>query len=113
MQCPKCQTSLTETDIICSNCGNKIFMNSVSTHQESPLEKKSRAKLILIFGILSVVIFGPLLGIPALIIGSSELKKIDNGIVSPSDKGLIKAGIILGVIGTILGILAVVLQLWF
>ena len=53
----------------------------------------------MILGILSLTGFGPILGIPAIILGIVGLKK------SPGDRGLSWAGIITGAISTIVATL--------
>lgn len=57
--------------------------------------------LILVLGILSIVVCGPL-GIAAWIMGNNALKELDQGFGDPSSRGLIVAGRILGIIGVVL-----------
>lgn len=66
--------------------------------------KSANGTLILILGILSWVLLGPLAGIPAWIMGNSAMKEIDSGQADPSERGLVQAGKILGMISTILWI---------
>lgn len=61
-----------------------------------------RGGLILALGILSFVIAGILTGIPAWVMGSGDLKKMDAGTMDPQGRGLTQAGRILGMICTIL-----------
>ncbi len=63
--------------------------------------KPHRGTLILVLGILSLVVCGPL-GIFAWIMGSSDLKEMDAGIMDPSGRGNTQAGKICGMITTIL-----------
>lgn len=65
-----------------------------------------RGGLILTFGILGFVCCG-LLGIPAWIMGSADLKEIQSGRMDPTGHGLTQAGMILGIITTIIAILQV------
>jgi hypothetical protein len=60
-----------------------------------------RGGLILALGILSFVIAGILTGIPAWVMGSGDLKKMDAGIMDPQGRGLTQAGRILGMVCTI------------
>lgn len=85
-------------------------MSTIVHNQEA-----GRGTLILILGILSIVFLGPFGGIPAWIMGKRDLKKIEAGLISQSEKSTTKTGMILGIIGTflvfgaiLLGILTVV-----
>jgi uncharacterized membrane protein len=62
------------------------------------------ATLILILGILSIVCL-PILGPVAWIMGNNALKELDQGFGDPNARGLVVAGRILGIIGTVLLIL--------
>jgi len=68
--------------------------------------KPHRGTLILVFGILGLVICGPL-GIAAWVMGNSDLRAMDAGTMDPSGRGTTQAGKICGMIATILMILAV------
>jgi hypothetical protein len=57
---------------------------------------------------VSLVFLGPILGIPAWVMGHGDLKKIRQGLVDPSEKNLTLVGMILGIMGTLL-ILAIIL----
>lgn len=57
----------------------------------------SNATLILVLGILSIVICAPL-GIAAWIMGNNALAEIDRGEGDPSQRGIISAGRICGII---------------
>jgi hypothetical protein len=63
--------------------------------------KPHRATLILVLGILSIVVCGPL-GIAAWIMGNADLKEMDAGTMDASGRGNTNAGRICGIIGTIL-----------
>lgn len=73
--------------------------------------KSANGVLILILGVLSLVGFGCVTGIPAWIMGNIALKEIDSGMADPNERGLVQAGRILGMIATILAILAVCIWL--
>ena len=70
--------------------------------------KPHRGTLILVLGILSLVVCGPL-GIAAWIMGSSDLKEMDAGTMDPSGRGQTQGGKICGMIACILMILGFVL----
>jgi hypothetical protein len=61
-----------------------------------------RGTLILILGIVSLTCFGPLTGIPAWVLGNTDLKKIKFNRIAPSEQSNTRAGKILGIIGTFL-----------
>ena len=66
--------------------------------------QESRATMILVFGILSIVVcqfFGPF----AWSMGSEDLRKMDQGIMNPRERGSVVAGRICGIIGTALMII--------
>ena len=62
----------------------------------------------MILGIVSLVFLGPILGIPAWVMGHGDLKKIREGFIDPSEKSFTQVGMILGMIATLL-ILAIIL----
>jgi len=66
--------------------------------------KPHRGGLILTFGVLGFVCCG-IFGIPAWIMGSADLKEIQAGRMDPAGQGLTQAGMILGIITTIIAIL--------
>jgi hypothetical protein len=72
--------------------------------------KPHRGTLILVFGILGLVICGPL-GIAAWIMGNGDLKEMDAGLMDPSGRGLTTGGRICGIIATILMILGVLIMI--
>jgi len=63
----------------------------------------------LVLGILSLVCCGFFAGIPAIILGKSELKAIDAGQVHESNRMMAKVGMILGIVGTILYLLGLLI----
>jgi hypothetical protein len=74
--------------------------------------KPHRGTLILVLGILSIVLCGPL-GIAAWIMGNGDLKEIDAGAMDPSGRSNTNAGRICGIIGTILMVLQVLAAIAF
>ena len=79
-----------------------------TTHETAPggLEPH-RGTLILVFGILSLTLCTIFTGIPAWIMGKSDLEKIKGGMMDPEGEGTTKAGMICGIISTILGLLCI------
>jgi hypothetical protein len=69
--------------------------------------KPHRGTLILVLGILGLVLCG-FLGIPAWIMGNSDLREMDAGRMDPSGRGNTNAGRICGMIATILTILGII-----
>jgi uncharacterized protein DUF4190 len=65
----------------------------------------TKAVIALVLGILSLVCCGFFSGIPAIFVGRSELKDIDEGRSIEANRTLAKLGFILGLIGTILSCL--------
>lgn len=76
--------------------------------QEPTQTASTRATAALILGILSLICMGFLAGIPAIILGSMELKAIKAGLAPAAGEGMAKVGYILGIVGTILTCLAMV-----
>ena len=64
-----------------------------------------RGTLILVLGILSLTMCSIFTGIPAWIMGKGDLKKIGAGVMDPEGGGMSKAGMICGIIATILGVI--------
>jgi hypothetical protein len=67
----------------------------------SPNLQSNHADLVLLLGIVSLFMCGPL-GVIAWITGSSDLRKIRNGVMSPRKIGTLKVGKALGMVGTCL-----------
>ncbi|MCE9625686.1 MAG: DUF4190 domain-containing protein [Deltaproteobacteria bacterium] len=71
----------------------------------APAQNNTKATIALVLGILSLVCCGFFAGIPALILGRSECKAIDEGRSPESNRTIAKLGWILGLVGTILSVL--------
>lgn len=70
--------------------------------------EQSQATTILVLGILSIICCGPL-GIAAWVMGNNELAAIDAGRRSPDGRSTANAGRIMGIIGTVLIALGILL----
>ena len=84
--CPQCGKVLEETWNACPSCGRSLTLKQQS-------DGRTWSILSIVFGIISLLIFGIPLGIAAVICGSVAVSKND-------DLGII--GIIIGVIGALL-----------
>lgn len=79
--------------------------------QSSPVLRPHRGGAVLALGICSLAFglgcggVGLVLGIIAWVMGKNDLAAIDAGLMDPSGRGLCQAGMICGIIGTILGAL--------
>ncbi|KAB2842341.1 DUF4190 domain-containing protein, partial [bacterium] len=65
-------------------------------------KNNTKAIMALVLGILSLLCCGFFAGIPAIIVGRSEVKAIDEGRGDPANRNLAQIGWILGLVGTIL-----------
>jgi len=71
-----------------------------------------RAQLALVFGILSFLCFGPLAGIPALVLAFEEQRAIEKGEAPVAEKKVVKVASILGVVGMAFWFLLVIGLSW-
>ncbi len=72
--------------------------------------KPHRGTLILVLGILGLVVCSPL-AIVAWILGSADLKEMDAGTMDPAGRSNTNVGKILGIVGTVLIIIDVVVAI--
>jgi hypothetical protein len=80
--------------------------------QGSGAHAPHRGVLVLVLGILSIV-FCQILGPFAWLMGKGDLAKINSGQMDPAGRDLTKAGMICGIIGSVLFVLGLVLAvLW-
>ncbi len=99
MFCQKCGVELNDDVNFCPKCGNKTDSKEETANTYSQYQETGRGSLILILGVFSFL-FGLFLGIPAWIMGSGDLKKIQAGIIPTSEKTKTKVGMILGILNT-------------
>ena len=69
-----------------------------------------RAVLVFVLGLLSIVMC-QILGPFAWLMGKKDMAKIESGAMDPSGKGLTQAGMICGIVGTVLLCLSLALTL--
>lgn len=74
-----------------------------------PPKTSGKATTSLVLGIVSMVCFGFLTGIPAIVVGIRARKEIRQSQGRTSGDGLALGGIITGIIGTLLGLVVVAL----
>ncbi len=63
----------------------------------------------LVLGIVGCCFLGPLTGIPAAIVGGLAMKKIKNEPTVYGGNGMALAGLILGILATVIGIITIIL----
>lgn len=73
----------------------------------APAPNHPRATWVLVLGILSIPCCGLFTGIPAIIMGRSALSEIDAAPGQYGGRGLVNAGYICGIIGTVLSVLGI------
>ncbi len=106
MYCTHCGHPATEAETFCTSCGTVLASAPdtktpvTGTSPATGLREQGRGIMIFIFGLLSIVSFGPFLGIPAWIMGKKDLKKISAGLIESSEYSMTKTGMILGIVGT-------------
>jgi len=76
-----------------------------------PPTTSGKAIAALVCGILSLMGCSFFTGIPAIIIGKMEMRNIDQGLSPESNRNLAKIGLILGIVGTAISCLFVLLWL--
>lgn len=75
------------------------------------MQAPHRGAAILTLGILGIcVIF--VCGIIAWVLGRADLKAMAEGRMDPRGEGLTRAGVICGIVGTCLGVVAIVFVVW-
>jgi hypothetical protein len=72
-----------------------------------------RGVIILVLGILSLFFCGIVLGPIAWIMGNNALAEIDRNPAAYTNRGLVQAGRVIGIIGTVLGALGILLLIGF
>ena len=88
-----------------------------SIHTEQYYEEAHRGGLVLGLGIGGLVLsiaccplpIGIFIALPAWVMGSKDMKKINAGKMNPTGRGLTKGGLICGIIGTILSLIELLL----
>jgi hypothetical protein len=68
-----------------------------------------RGVLILVLGILGIVGVCPFLGPVAWIMGKADMDEIDSGRMDPEGRGMTQAGMVCGIISTVMMIVGLLL----
>lgn len=106
MYCSHCGSPVRESDQYCPVCGaivqikDSVPSSTTASADHIVSQEPGRGSIILMFGLLSISMFGPFFGIPAWVMGKRDLKKIESGKISSNEKSLTRTGMILGIIGT-------------
>jgi hypothetical protein len=89
--------------------GDSALAWETNQHPKDTIEMKPhRGTLILVLGILSLVFCGVFTAIPAWVMGSSDLKEMDAGLMDPTGRSITNVGKILGIVSVSLTVLAFV-----
>ena len=107
MYCTQCGKQNNDSAKFCQECGSPLTEST-----DAPSTKGSQGKTetelqpgrggtILALGIVSLFPLGPILGIPAWVMGAGDLKKMKKGLMDANQQGTTQAGMVLGAIGTI------------
>jgi hypothetical protein len=72
--------------------------------------KAHRGAAVLTLGILGLAVCG-ICGIIAWVMGNSDMREIDSGVMDPAGRGMTQAGKICGIIGCILNLVGIVIFL--
>jgi hypothetical protein len=72
-----------------------------TTENNWTAQEPERGSLIFILGLMGILPLGPFSGIPAWVMGKSDLKKIDSGRIPYHERSRTKTGMILGMVSTI------------
>lgn len=70
--------------------------------QPAPRTSSGSAVTALVLGILGIVMCGPFTAIPAIIVGRNATREIDASQGRLDGRGMAQAGFVLGIIGTVL-----------
>jgi hypothetical protein len=80
-------------------------------HEGSQQLQRNHAELVLVLGIISLFMCGPL-GVAAWVLGASELKKIRRGEMSSEKVGILRFGRTLGIVGTVIFVISIALAVF-
>ena len=63
--------------------------------------RDSKANTVLVLGVISVAALGFITGIPAWIMGMTELRHMKSGLTDPIERSYAQTGLVLGIVGTV------------
>ena len=78
---------------------------------DTPAVMPHRGVLVLVFGILGIFLSCIIFSIIAWVLGKGDLEKMRAGQMDPSGESMTKVGMILGIVGTALFLLGVVVSI--
>jgi hypothetical protein len=106
--CPYCREAIAEHAQFCPHCGESLNRpgDPQAAWERGQVGfrrdwEPHRGPLILTFGILGITIFAPL-GIVAWVLGHQDLARMKRGEMDPSGESTTMAGMVCGIIGTVL-----------
>jgi len=112
--CPRCGHKNLPDSRFCNKCGAAVVADAAATIQPPPSQSASaRAIIALILGLLSIFMLGFIAGIPAMILAKHEEDEIKRGTSPIAGEMLAKLGFWLGLIGTVLSGLTILLIILF
>ncbi len=107
MRCKSCGRTNDAYATVCVSCGRPLALAQPALQKGAvdpgySTVEQGRGSTILFFGILSIILAGLFIGIPAWVMGSRDLKKIRSGRMSPAEKRATLTGMVFGIIGIFL-----------
>ena len=112
--CPRCGHQNLPDSRFCNKCGAAVVADAAAAIQPPPSQSASaRAIIALILGLLAIFMLGFIAGIPAMILAKHEEDEIKRGTSPIAGEMLAKLGSWLGLIGTVLSGLTILLIILF
>jgi len=107
MRCSHCGQTNESYVTLCVGCGRPLAP-APQAARTGPVDpgystvEQGRGSTILFFGILSIILAGLILGIPAWIMARRDLKKMRAGTMSMDERRATLTGMVFGIIGILL-----------
>ena len=107
MRCANCGRRNDDTATFCASCGQLLAPGQQPARAAgadpgySTIEQ-GRGSTILFLGILSIIVAGLFMGIPAWVMARRDLKKMKAGTMSRDDRRATLTGMVFGIIGIFL-----------
>ena len=105
MLCRNCQEPLPPDSGFCPKCGTPIAAPPPSPRI---YHVRDRGALIVALGILSILIFGPITGVPGWLLANGDLRDIRSGLIPLEAGGTVRTGRTLNIIGTFCSLISLV-----
>ncbi len=113
IQCPRCGHQNLPDSRFCNKCGAAVVSDAAAAPVPPPQSASAKAIIALILGLLSIFMLGFIAGIPAMILAKNEEDEIRRGASPVAGEMLAKLGFWLGLIGTVLSGLTILLLIFF